>query len=82
MQTRSIPLRVGVHEAKIRLSQLLRMVAAGHEIEIAERHEPVARLVPSRAPNHRQLGIDSGAFTVPDEFDARFPGEIFDSFHP
>jgi prevent-host-death family protein len=38
-------LRVGVHEAKTQLSKLLRLVAAGQEIEILRNGEPVARLV-------------------------------------
>ena len=40
---------VGVHEAKTRLSQLLRLVDAGEEVEIQRNGEPVARLVPRRA---------------------------------
>lgn len=37
---------VNTHEAKTQLSRLLRRVAAGEEITIADRGVPVARLVP------------------------------------
>lgn len=37
---------VGVFEAKTRLSELLERVAAGEEITITRRGQPVARLVP------------------------------------
>ncbi len=39
---------VNTHEAKTQLSRLLRRVAAGEEITIANRGVPVARLVPVR----------------------------------
>jgi prevent-host-death family protein len=39
--------QVNIFEAKNRLSQLIRSVQAGEEIVIANRGEPVARLVPA-----------------------------------
>ena len=73
---------VGVHEAKTQLSRLLQDVAAGEEVVIARRGEPVARLVPVRPPGRRRLGQDRGRLQVPDDFDepldaatmARFEG--------
>ena len=41
-------MQVNVFEAKNRLSQLIRSVQAGEEVVIANRGEPVARLVPAR----------------------------------
>jgi prevent-host-death family protein len=41
--------QVNIFEAKNRLSQLIRSVQAGEEVVIANRGEPVARLVPARA---------------------------------
>lgn len=38
---------VGVFEAKTRLSELLERVAAGEEITITRRGQPIARLVPA-----------------------------------
>jgi prevent-host-death family protein len=72
---------VNTHEAKTHLSRLLRRVAAGEEIIIANRGVPVARLVPvppKKAP--RVLGIFRGEFTVPDDFDAPLPDDILDLF--
>jgi prevent-host-death family protein len=40
--------QINILEAKNRLSQLIRSVQAGEEVVIANRGEPVARLVPAR----------------------------------
>jgi prevent-host-death family protein len=40
--------QVNILEAKNRLSQLIKSVQAGEEVVIANRGEPVARLVPAR----------------------------------
>lgn len=78
--TKSVVVRVGVHEAKTRLSQLLRLVDGGQEVEISRGGEPVAKLVPIRSPQKRRLGSDEGAFVVPDDFDAPLPDDILESF--
>jgi prevent-host-death family protein len=44
----SAAVQVNIFEAKNRLSQLIRSVQAGEEVVIANRGEPVARLVPAR----------------------------------
>ena len=74
-------MRVGVHEAKTRLSELLRLIDGGQEIEIARGGEPVAKLVPIRSRETRRLGIDEGVFAVPDDFDAPLPGGVLEDFH-
>lgn len=72
---------VNTHEAKTHLSRLLRRVAAGEEIIIANRGVPVAHLVPVRAKDGgRKLGMFEGKFVVPDDFDAPLPEEILDAF--
>jgi prevent-host-death family protein len=78
--TKSAAIRVGVHEAKTRLSELLRFVDGGQEVEIARGGEPVAKLVPYHPQNARRLGIDRGVYTVPDDFDAPLPDEVLESF--
>lgn len=78
--TKSAALRVGVHEAKTRLSELLRLVDGGQEIEISRGGEPIARLVPIREPGKRRLGLDEGAFQIPDDFDAPLPHDMLASF--
>ena len=72
--------QVNIHDARTHLSSLLRRVAAGAEITIANRGVPVARLVPI-PPNHpRKLGIFRGQITIPDDFDAPLPDDILDAF--
>lgn len=72
---------VGVHEAKTHLSELLRLVAAGEEVEIVRNREPVARLVPVKGTTSRIFGTDEGVFTVPDDFDTPLPDDILDEFY-
>jgi prevent-host-death family protein len=72
--------RVGVHEAKTRLSQLLRLVDGGQEVVISRGGEPVARLVPIHSRRTRQLGVDAGSFRVPDDFDAPLPADVLATF--
>ena len=79
--TKSVVIRVGVHEAKTRMSELLRLVDSGQEIEIARSGEPVAKLVPFRPREIRRLGIDRGQYTVPDDFDAPLPDDVLQSFN-
>ena len=68
---------VGVHEAKTHLSKLLKRVAAGEEIVISNGGTPIARLVGIEPPR-RELGFDEGRFTVPEDFDAPLPDELYD----
>jgi prevent-host-death family protein len=70
---------VGVHEAKTNLSRLLELVTAGEEVIITRRGEEVARLVPAQRGG-RQLGIDRGRYTVPDDFDAPLPDDVLAVF--
>ena len=52
-------MQVNIFEAKNRLSQLIRLVQAGEEVVIANRGEPVARLVP--APGTRDVTAERGS---------------------
>lgn len=72
---------VNTHEAKTQFSRLLRRVAAGEEITIANRGVPVARLVPVPCEKPRRvLGILRGQFTVPEDFDAPLPDDLLRLF--
>ena len=71
---------VGVHEAKTHLSQLLRRVAEGEEIEIHSNGRPVSRLVPVEATGRRRLGIDAGRMHIPDDFDDPLPDDMLAEF--
>lgn len=52
-------MQVNIFEAKNRLSQLIKSVQAGEEVVIANRGEPVARLVPAGKPPGAASGIGS-----------------------
>jgi prevent-host-death family protein len=72
---------VNTHEAKTQLSRLLRRVAAGEEITIANRSVPVARLVPvSEHPSKRKLGAYGDTIKIADDFDAPLADEVLDAF--
>lgn len=72
---------VNTHEAKTQLSRLLRRVAAGEEITIANRGVPVARLIPvAGGPPKRKLGAYGDTILIADDFDAPLPDEIVGAF--
>lgn len=72
---------VNIHEAKTQLSRLLKRVAAGEEIIIANAGTPVARLVPAaEPPRKRILGAERGRIAVADDFDAPLPPEVLSAF--
>ena len=72
---------MNTHEAKTRFSQLLRRVAAGEEITIANRGVPVARLVPIPQDQVvRKLGIFRDQMTIPDDFDAPLSEDVLKLF--
>jgi prevent-host-death family protein len=70
---------VNIDEAKIQFSRLLRRVAAGEAITIANRGVPGALLVPVPKPI-RKLGIFGDTIKIPDDFDAPLPDEILELF--
>jgi prevent-host-death family protein len=73
--------KVNTHEAKTRFSWLLRRVAAGEEITIANRGVPVARLVPIPADQvARKLGIFRNQMSIPDDFDAPLSEDVLKLF--
>lgn len=74
--------RVGVHEAKTHLSELLRSVESGQEVIVTRGGRPIARLVPAGAPAPRgsafgmladEIG-DAGAW---DDDDSEALGDLF-----
>lgn len=72
---------VNIHEAKTHLSRLLKRVAAGEEIVIANAGRPVARLVPvvdGGAP--RELGFAPEGLRIAEDFDAPLPPEVLAAF--
>jgi prevent-host-death family protein len=72
---------VNTHEAKTQFSRLLRRVAAGEEITIANRGVPVARLVPAATMGtERKLGAFAGQMMIPEDFDAPLAEELLATF--
>ncbi len=66
---------VNMHEAKTKLSSLVREVREGTqpEIVICLAGQPAARLVPIAEPARRQLGVDRGLITIASDFDSVNP---------
>jgi prevent-host-death family protein len=82
---RSGAVQVNILEAKNRLSQLIRSVQAGEEVVIANRGEPVARLVPAGKASAAAPGM-GGARAILDWLErhplpgyARRPAEEIDA---
>ena len=73
--------RVGMHEAKTHLSQLVERALAGEEIVLTRRGEPAVRLVPERATGGfaSLAGVWRGRVSIADDFDER-PGELAERF--
>ncbi len=72
--------KVGVHEAKTHLSELLRRVAGGEEIVIMRGREPVARLLQATSRRERRLGIDRGKVVIGKSFEAPLPETVIRGF--
>jgi len=72
---------VNVHQAKSQLSRLLRAVASGEDIIIANRGVAVARLSPAaREKPMRKLGDMAGQIWIADNFDAPLSGDLLGLF--
>jgi prevent-host-death family protein len=71
---------VNTHEAKTQFSRLLRRVALGEEVIIANRGVPVARLVPPVAVGERKLGVFAGQVWMADDFDGPLPESLQAAF--
>jgi prevent-host-death family protein len=76
-------MKVSIGEAKNRFLDMLDRTAIGEEVVIMDAGEPVAKLVPIRAPakKRRKFGSAKGEFTVPDDFNDPLPKEIEDLFY-
>jgi prevent-host-death family protein len=53
-------MKVNILEARNRLSQLIRSVQAGEQVIIANRGEPVVRLIPAETPEATVVDVGSG----------------------
>jgi prevent-host-death family protein len=74
---------VNIHEAKTQFSRLVDRAAAGETIVIAKAGRPVAQLaplVPVTASGPRRTGFLMGMYSIPDDFDRMFEGELTRQF--
>jgi prevent-host-death family protein len=74
-----------MHDAKSNLSRLVDRVAAGGEVVIAKAGKPAVRLVPldgSVGGGKRRLGLAAGKFSIPDDFDAPLPPDLWGALLP
>ena len=73
--------RVGMREAKSRLSKLVELAEAGEEIVLQRSGRPVARIVPipRRRPVAEAFGSMRGEIVVSDDFD-ELPDEFLGHF--
>jgi prevent-host-death family protein len=69
--------KVGMHDAKTHLSQLVERALAGEEIVLTRRGEPAVRLVPERAgAGFASLaGVWRGRVRIAEDFD-ELPAEL------
>lgn len=72
------PIRCGVYDAKTRLSELLVLAAAGHEVIITRRGSDVARLTAITATRRRVFGELRGQIWISDDFDDPLPDDMLE----
>jgi prevent-host-death family protein len=63
---------VNMHEAKTRLSELVRLVEDGEKVVLARNGTPVAELIPAASPK-RKGGIWKGKVWISPDFDDPLP---------
>lgn len=64
---------VNMHEAKTRLSELVRLVEAGEKVVLARNGTPVAELVRPERPKKREGGFWKGQVWISPHFDEPLP---------
>ena len=64
---------VNMHEAKTRLSELVRLVEAGEKVVVARNGTPVVELVPAAKAGTRKGGIWGGKAWISPDFDDPLP---------
>ncbi len=68
-------IQVTIHQAKTHLSKLIQQALAGEEIIIANRNQPVVKLValPEARQQRRIGGAKEAILSIADDFDAPLP---------
>jgi len=76
-------MKIGIHEAKTKLSKLIPAVLSGEEVIITKSGHPMVKLVPvQESGGKRQLGIYSGKLKFHEDFDKPLPEDILSDFWP
>jgi prevent-host-death family protein len=74
-------MKVGIHEAKTKLSKLIPSVLAGEEVIITKAGRPLVKLVPiAEQGGKRPLGSFSGKVRIKGDLLEPLPKEIINSF--
>lgn len=70
---------LSIKEAQTKLSQLLELAQAGHEIIIHDPQKGKARLVPIAEPPQgpRVFGLHEGSWSMAEDFDAPLPDSFW-----
>jgi len=72
---------LNIHEVTAYISEFVRAVQQGDDVIIARDGEPVARLVPYRAPRSvRRFGVLAGQVKLRDDFDEPLTEDLLKSF--
>ncbi|MEO4049404.1 type II toxin-antitoxin system prevent-host-death family antitoxin [Pseudomonas sp. CAU 1711] len=74
--TGSSPKTVNIHDAKTHLSQLILEASQGNSFIIAKAGKPMVRVVSIDQEPRPRTGMLVGVYTVPDDIDSPFQGEI------
>ena len=76
-------MKIGIHEAKTKLSKLIPAVLSGEEVIITKSGHPLVKLVPVQETcGKRQMGIYSGKINFHEGFDKPLPENIINDFWP
>lgn len=74
-------MKVGIHEAKTKLSKLIPAVLAGEEVIITKGGKPLVRMVPMQETSeNRSLGLYAGKITINGDLLSPLPEDIIDDF--
>ena len=74
-------MKIGIHEAKTKLSKLIPAVLSGEEVIITKSGHPVVKIVPvEERIGVRKIGIYSGKIKYNQDFEEPLPEEVIDDF--
>lgn len=75
-------LRLNMHEAKTRLSEVIAKLKPGDRVVLCRRNRPVAEIrpLPAQSPEPRPVGMGKGLAHVPPSFFEPLPDELLAAF--